>query len=140
MKKVTHSKMKKSIKNKWVKALRSGDYIQGDAQLCNPPEDEETDDYTFCCLGVLENLYCLANNESFTQWGDAVHSERCADWSGLPITIDSTGDPYKDEENPTIEKLTTMNDGTSLSMFSTDVLPVKPKSFKQIANWIEKNL
>lgn len=37
--------MKKTIADKWVKALRSGDYKQGRGLLC---ENDK-----FCCLGVL---------------------------------------------------------------------------------------
>lgn len=38
--------MKKSIAMKWVKALRSGKYIQGKIRL-------KSNDEKFCCLGVL---------------------------------------------------------------------------------------
>jgi hypothetical protein len=31
----TLQKMKKRIKTKWLKALRSGEYKQGDGQLCS---------------------------------------------------------------------------------------------------------
>lgn len=42
--------MKKEIKEKWVAALRSGEYKQGKDYL-------KTDDNCFCCLGVLTDLY-----------------------------------------------------------------------------------
>jgi len=38
--------MKKDIAMKWIKALRSGDYIQGQAELRNLNNK-------YCCLGVL---------------------------------------------------------------------------------------
>ena len=41
--------MKEEIKNIWVKALRSGDYQQGEGMLVN--------DGKFCCLGVLCDLH-----------------------------------------------------------------------------------
>ncbi len=41
--------MLKSIKNKWVKALRSGEYKQGSGQL----KDSSP---LFCCLGVLAQI------------------------------------------------------------------------------------
>ena len=40
--------MKKEIKEQWVKALRSGDYVQGTGHLRL--------DNSFCCLGVLCDL------------------------------------------------------------------------------------
>jgi len=39
--------MKKSLADKWVKALRSGKYEQGTRQL-------KTKDGRLCCLGVTE--------------------------------------------------------------------------------------
>ena len=39
--------MNKEIKQKWLEALRSGEYKQGKTRLHN------TTDKTFCCLGVL---------------------------------------------------------------------------------------
>ena len=42
--------MKKSDVKKWVKALRSGDYQQGKANLCK--EDKISGDCEYCCLGV----------------------------------------------------------------------------------------
>lgn len=43
--------MNKKIKEDWVKALRSGKYKQGKGELHNK------EDNTFCCLGVLCDLY-----------------------------------------------------------------------------------
>jgi len=42
--------MKQEILKEWIDALRSGDYQQGEGQLCAYDEDE---DEFFCCLGVL---------------------------------------------------------------------------------------
>jgi hypothetical protein len=42
--------MNKAIKNKWVKALRSGKYKQAEGTLYNKDKD------SFCCLGVLKDL------------------------------------------------------------------------------------
>jgi len=38
----------KKLKQKWIKALRSGKYKQGKERLYNEEED------SYCCLGVLE--------------------------------------------------------------------------------------
>jgi len=45
--------MKPEIKSQWVEALRSGEYSQGVGSLRSP-------DNTFCCLGVLCDLYSKA--------------------------------------------------------------------------------
>lgn len=42
--------MKTKIKEKWITALESGDYVQGRKTLHNITEN------TFCCLGVLCDL------------------------------------------------------------------------------------
>ena len=41
--------MNKELRNKWVAALRSGDYLQGHESLVQKKDDQ----YSFCCLGVL---------------------------------------------------------------------------------------
>ena len=45
--------MKQNIMNKWVKALRSGDYKQGFSVLAKRKPHQKTE---FCCLGVLCDL------------------------------------------------------------------------------------
>ena len=50
--------MNQEIKTKWVNALRSGDYEQGQGALKNP-------DGQFCCLGVLCDLYDKHRMEDF---------------------------------------------------------------------------
>lgn len=48
------SKMDPEIKAKWLDALRSGDYTQGRSFLA--VKNEDTDQFDFCCLGVLCDL------------------------------------------------------------------------------------
>ena len=47
--------MKKSIKSKWVKALRSGKYSQAQESL--------TQGGSYCCLGVLGKVCGLSNKQ-----------------------------------------------------------------------------
>ena len=111
--------MKKQIADKWVKALRSGDYEQTHGILNEPG-------YGFCCLGVLCDLYPDA--EWDTEWEEVSFlgqpyelPDEVMAWAGMETkqgNIDS-----KDIV------LTDLNDGTSGE---------KPHSFKQIANTIEK--
>jgi len=46
--------MKKNIMKKWVEALRSTKYTKGRGVLC---EMKDNGNKTFCCLGVLCDLY-----------------------------------------------------------------------------------
>ena len=58
--------MNKDVKEKWVKALRSGEYKQGCGVLHNSSEN------TFCCLGVLTDLYI---KEHGGEWEDTKHTD-----------------------------------------------------------------
>lgn len=49
--------MKPEIKQKWIEALRSGEYSQTEGKLHTPDG--------FCCLGVLTDLYLKETNQ---QW------------------------------------------------------------------------
>ena len=48
--------MKKPLVKKWVKALRSDKYVQGDGALRQRNEEEFGGPDEFCCLGVLCDL------------------------------------------------------------------------------------
>jgi hypothetical protein len=54
--------MNPQIKQKWVSALRSGDYQQTQNRLHN--------EYGFCCLGVLCDLYIKENH---LEWEPSTH-------------------------------------------------------------------
>lgn len=53
--------MNKEIKEKWITALESGEYLKGDNAL--------RVDNTYCCLGVLCDLYRKENNK--VEWKKA---------------------------------------------------------------------
>ena len=112
--------MNPQIKQKWVSALRSGDYQQTQQVLHNKNG--------FCCLGVLCDLYIkenqleweLTNNGNYYNFQDEnvylPHS--VVEWSGI-------GD-----DNPTI------NDGESRLAGLND----NGTTFNEIANLIEEQL
>lgn len=58
------NKMNPEIKQKWVNALRSGEYEQGDGKLYSGKG--------YCCLGVLCDLYSKENNLKWEFRGDDV--------------------------------------------------------------------
>lgn len=109
--------MKADIKKRWVEALRGGKYQQGFNALHR--------EGTFCCLGVLTDLYLQEMGESwvpipiapgcFHAFGKEYFTpDRTQKWAGLEC-----GDP--DIEADTLSLL---NDGG--------------KTFKEIADLIEK--
>jgi uncharacterized protein YeaC (DUF1315 family) len=56
------NKMNPEIKQKWISALRSGEYEQGDGKLYSGQG--------YCCLGVLCDLYSKENNLKWEFRGD----------------------------------------------------------------------
>jgi hypothetical protein len=110
--------MNPQIKQKWVSALRSGEYQQG--QYCLRTEDK------FCCLGVLCDLYGKENNVEWDLVNDdgnyefSYHSER------LPLFV--VGWAGVGNDNPEIceTSLAELNDTGS--------------TFNEIADLIEEHL
>lgn len=110
--------MNEELKQKWIEALRSGKYKQGHGQLRDL-------DNRYCCLGVL----CDVQGRKWRrQYGD--------EWGiGNGAEFDSGGEANNKLLNDIggreiATKLIRMNDGQDK----------KPRSFKQIANYIEKHL
>lgn len=101
----------KEFAEKWVKALRSGEYEQGSEALHQNGK--------YCCLG----LACLVSGHEY------VGSEGLIDLRKYYKVPPVLTDVYEDEEGkmPNLDQtLATMNDSGS--------------SFKDIANWIEHNI
>lgn len=116
--------MNKEVKKKWIKALRSGEYKKGRNSL----KIIQGDKITYCCLGVLCDLY---GKENGTKWSKnttpypeflrqmSVLPKVVMNWAGLTTT---TGDiKYK---NGKVSSLMNLNDNG--------------RSFKWIASVIEK--
>lgn len=61
--------MKAEVANKWIEALRSGEYQQAEGQLrkCGDNWEVDPSDSAYCCLGVLCDLY--AQEHSHAEWG-----------------------------------------------------------------------
>lgn len=114
-----HTKiMKPEIKQRWIQALRSGEYQQTKGTLHN--------DKGFCCLGVLCDLYAKEHSHhSWVLYGDRY---KMIDETGiLPIKVKRWAG--LNENNPIIEgyaSLAELNDGCF--------------TFEQIAQIIEEQL
>lgn len=116
-------KLPKRLKTKWVKALRSGKYKQATGALYNPDQGGH------CCFGVLGNLIGKTDEE-MSNHGNLDH---LSDTTGVPTQFISNFD----KECPLVDKLVLFNDGKyNLKTNKTE----GKKSFKYIANWIEKYL
>jgi hypothetical protein len=85
--------MKKVIRDKWVKALRSGKFKQGDGQLM---QDHGPDDQRYCCLGVLCKITGNANNRDMCQ-GFPKDDGKTEDFCGLTAVLQSRLAEMNDE-------------------------------------------
>lgn len=117
--------MKPEVKRKWIEALRSGDYKQG----INSLRIDRDNKVTYCCLGVLCDLYAQENRKRWKSGADifyptlmkeaSVLPTKVMEWAGI---VGHTGEfTYKNGHH---EDLASLND--------------RGKSFKQIARVIEK--
>lgn len=75
--------MDTAVKERWVRALRSGEYQQGTGQLRK--EDK------YCCLGVLTDLY----DKRFRADGSGWRTDKWAPGSDYSETIYRTRDGYR---------------------------------------------
>ncbi len=130
--------MKKSIANKWVKALRSGKYTQTKNHLC--------DSVGHCCLGVLCELYIKDTKDNIK-----VDTDYAGESELLPECVVAWAGMVYEEEKGWNNKscgtfligdkqvcLASWNDGQSRPFRNKDNSVVKG-TFDNIANVIEKH-
>jgi hypothetical protein len=114
-------KLPEDFKQKWIAALRSGEYKQGQNALERKGE--------YCCLGVACAVSGVKDISFLSNYGY--------------IDYDPTGKPELLKvpdllrgENPVTKVLANMNDGRD----ETGTDDSKRKSFSEIADYIEVNL
>lgn len=113
--------MNSKVKRLWINSLRSGEYKQIQGCL--------KDEYGYCCLGVLCDLFLKFNNEQESSWVDhnfVVDSER-----GDSVLLD------------TVQNWAELNSGDPIignNLKAIEANDVSELSFEEIANLIEENL
>lgn len=109
--------MDKALKAKWLEALRSGKYKQGQRKLRNQKDE-------FCCLGVL----CDISGQGQWKRGDN-SSTYCyyKEWESGYCCLPSFMEEFSGIGAGTEEDLIALNDIDELS-------------FSEIAEWIEENI
>lgn len=113
-------KLPKKFKEKWIAALRSGEYEQGTGELYNKKLN------SFCCLGIAGVIagISLEDLNSKTYLGDDY------EWhvknKNVPECLMRHGAKELSKSNPEYLQVAKMND--------------QGKSFTEIADWIEENL
>lgn len=117
--------MNQGIKAKWVAALRSGAYQQGQGAL-------KSDD-KFCCLGVLCDLYAIENNARWYR-KEGVDDSMEGALSLLPHAVRLWADLESDDPVVQTGDISPYNTINLSEANDTGV------SFEQIATLIEKGL
>jgi hypothetical protein len=121
--------MKKSVAKKWSKALRSGEFKQATCALHNPGED------SYCCLGVL----CVLAGKDKAYLRRRDHSKK-VDTNHLPgpsVYKDFAGMKSADG---CIDSFVALSDKRwRLVRTTLAEMNDSGKSFKQIANFIDKH-
>jgi hypothetical protein len=115
--------MDKSIKEQWVAALRSGQYKQASGAL------KCLDSY--CCLGVLSDLYCKATNKD---WDNLVFNGH----ELLPTEVQEWAGLTDDDIEISFEEGHILNEGSGGRTLSG--LNDSGLDFCQIANLIEQRV
>lgn len=130
--------MRTALKKRWTKALRSGKYKQGKSALRKQERDTLTGDLkpeveTFCCLGVLCDLVEPKEWELYTATGEYSNG-------GNP---DDCGMPREDLQHKLgLDKPHSRNPNHAGESIADQLAKMNDdgRSFKVIANWIEKHL
>lgn len=122
-------KLPKAFKTKWLKALRSGDYVQGRGALVNSTKDEEGQEWItgYCCLGVAADVCGVPFEELKGKlYPSTIKKSEKAKIPDILLKNPASGS--------LVEVLSEKNDG------EIKAGRMRRESFKQIANWIERNL
>ncbi len=122
-------RLPKRFKARWVKALRSGDYLQTTGELYNAYENDEKGG--MCCIGVAGAIckvplndmegYGLFNKDEFYEIEDMIKSYK------IPRLLTGSHSQEDKDYNPIVQKLAKYNDSGNWS-------------FKRIASYIERYL
>jgi hypothetical protein len=120
--------MKKSLKTKWIAALRSGKYTQGFNRLRK--------DDTFCCLGVLCDLYRQDHSPARWYAGEFIDEKNEAAFSMPTRAVQKWAGLDEDD----IQLLAYHNDPLSISSPSSTLTSLPPHPFEDIADLIENYL
>ncbi len=118
------NKLPEEFKTKWLAALRSGEYKQGQRKLCITTD---TGEKFYCCLGVAYRVVKGVDPPAIPYINPDL-----IDTAGLPdIIVGSGSEGGINSDTASIRyKLTNMNDDDFH----------KKSSFSEIADYIEQNL
>jgi hypothetical protein len=135
--------MKAEIKQRWLKALRDGDYEQGEGALRQQHAEDEKPQY--CCLGVLCDLHRQStkrtgwseggseSDDNFSYFEeDCFLPEAVTSWAGISGDVLAADGDINVNYRGNATKLSILNDGSPGEH--------RRLTFKEIANVIENQL
>ena len=111
-------KLPKEFKEKWIAALRSGKYVQGEGFLYRRFDDDDHSSECYCCLGIACLVAGLTSNDIRNI--DVIPNTNA--FKTVPKILKGSAD-----DSAAVKHLTGMND-------------VYDCTFPEIADWIEENL
>jgi hypothetical protein len=113
--------MTPELKAKWIEALRSGEYEQGDGALFSNGK--------YCCLGVLLAI----TKDDFNQRYQGFISSGVAARIGIPVAPQEQVERFTDSGCSTVEE-----NETSSFQLQAAARNDSGWSFREIADWIEQ--
>ena len=114
----------KKFKEEWIKALKSGNYVQGAGSL-----REDRDGTTYCCLGVACEVAGVPQEYITGEWIAEIEAHVDYSYETVPLVLHGESDG-----NELVEALSCMND-----THTADTTEHK-FSFEDIADWIDDNI
>lgn len=121
-------KLNPEVKEKWVAALRSGQYTQGRNAL-------QTEDHKFCCLGVLCDLYRTETGRG--EWKSDI-TFLGNTLPGVGFVDPTHGVPEFSREPETVRQWAGTVAGNDMAMLAD--MNDYGTSFEALADYIEKNM
>lgn len=124
----------KEFTQKWLKALRSGEYKQTNYRLYRPLSTPARE-AGYCCLGVAMHLLGAHKDDLIGRGFPSEVEKHVTALNLLPA-------PLRSEKHELAEVLSGLNDGDMIELSDGTRLNEKREShsFEQIADWIEKNV
>lgn len=118
----------REFKEAWIKALKSGNYVQGSGSLRKEMDntDNPSSTPTYCCLGVACSVAGVPEEYITGEWIDYLDGY---EYDVVPEVLHGVSD-----ENQLVEALSCMND-----THTADTTEHK-FSFEDIADWIDDNI
>lgn len=119
--KIMYPKLPRVFKRKWIAALRSGKFIQGEGSL----KKKNNGQFEYCCLGVAAEVAgCKISVDRYSYDGpgyilNPADKIRIRGITKVPFML-------RGNKEPAVKKLANMNDSS--------------RNFNKIADWIDKNL